>query len=248
MIVGGGFIGLEVAATARSLGLDVTVIEAAPGLLSRMLPAALGEWFVDLHARNGVRIRCGAAVEEIVVGGGGHTVRLTDQTIAADIVLVGVGAAPEVGWLAGSGLEIADGVRCAPDLSVGAPGVVAAGDIARWHNAALGSEVRTEHWTNAVDQGRHAAGTLLGDRQAYSAVPYFWTDQYDAKARFVGQASADDEFAIGQPREGALVALFGRDGVVRGALCINAARHLATYRGAINERVAWRDAVSTLPN
>jgi NADPH-dependent 2,4-dienoyl-CoA reductase/sulfur reductase-like enzyme len=247
VVVGGGFIGLEAAASARRLGLEVTVVETADTLLSRVFPASIGQWFADLHEDNGVRIVCGTSVEELTVDASGYKVRLTSETLAADVVLTGIGAAPAVGWLANSGLELDDGVRCAPDLSTGAPGVVAAGDVARWHNELFGESMRVEHWTNAVEQGRHAAGTLLGDRDAYRAVPYFWTDQHDAKARFVGRAAATDDVAIGRPKDGSLIALFGRDGVLRGAVCINAARQLATYRTAIHERVPWHDAVSTLP-
>jgi NADPH-dependent 2,4-dienoyl-CoA reductase/sulfur reductase-like enzyme len=248
VVVGGGFIGLEAAATARRLGVDVTVVETAPTLLSRAFPAPVGDWFADLHTRNGVRVELGVQVEEITVGGCGYKVRLSDETVSADIVLTGIGAAPAVDWLAGSGVEIDNGVRCAPDLSTGVPGIVAAGDVAHWHNATLGHDMRVEHWTNAVEQGRHAAGTLLGEREPYRAVPYFWTDQHDAKVRFVGRAEASDDVAIGRPKEGSLVALFGRDGVLRGAACINAARQLATYRAAVNDQVAWHDAVSTLPD
>lgn len=247
VIVGGGFIGLEAAATARRLGVDVTVVETAPTLLSRAFPAIVGDWFAELHRGNGVRVRCDAAVEEITVGGCGYKVRLPDETLSADIVLTGIGAAPAVDWLAGSGVGIDNGVRCEPDLSTGVPGVVAAGDVARWHNEALDEEMRVEHWTNAVEQGRHAAGTLLGDREPYRAVPYFWTDQYDAKVRFVGRADTSDDVVVARPKEGSLIALFGRDGVLRGAACINAPRQLATYRAAIDDRVAWHDAVSTLP-
>jgi NADPH-dependent 2,4-dienoyl-CoA reductase/sulfur reductase-like enzyme len=248
VVVGGGFIGLEAAATARRLGVEVTVVEAAPALLSRAFPATVGAWFAQLHEDHGVRVELGSTVEEIAVGGCGYKVRLPAETLSADVVLTGIGAAPAVDWLAGSGVRIDDGVRCAPDLSTGVPGIVAAGDLAHWHNAALDETMRVEHWTNAVEQGRHAAGTLLGEREAYRAVPYFWTDQYDAKVRFVGSAAPTDDVALGRPRDGALIALFGRDGVVRGAACINAARHLATYRAAITDRVAWHDAVSSLPD
>jgi NADPH-dependent 2,4-dienoyl-CoA reductase/sulfur reductase-like enzyme len=247
VVVGGGFIGLEAAASARRLGVEVTVVETAATLLSRVFPASVGQWFAGLHEANGVRIVCGTSVEELTVGACGYKVRLTNETLAADAVLTGIGAAPAVGWLAGSGLELDDGVRCAPDLSTGAPDVVAAGDVVRWHNGLFGESMRVEHWTNAVEQGRHAAGTLLGNRDAYRAVPYFWTDQHDAKVRFVGRTSGSDDVAIGRPKDGSLIALFGRDGVLRGAVCINAARQLATYRTAIYDRLAWHDAVSTLP-
>lgn len=247
VIVGGGFIGLEVAAAARSLGVEVTVVETAPTLLSRAFPASVGNWVANLHANNGVQVICDTGVEEVTVGGCGYKVRLSEETLTADVVLTGIGAAPAVEWLSGSGVQIDNGVRCAPDLSTGVPGVVAAGDVAHWRNPTFGEEMRVEHWTNAVEQGRHAAGTLLGARDSFAAVPYFWTDQFDSKIRFVGRAAPTDDVALGQSQNGSLIALFGRNGVLRGAVCVNAARQLATYRAAIADRVAWNDAVTTLP-
>jgi NADPH-dependent 2,4-dienoyl-CoA reductase/sulfur reductase-like enzyme len=246
-IVGGGFIGLEVASTARRLGLDVTVVETAQAPLSRVFGSEVGSWFRRMHERSGIEIRCAAALEEVATGADGFELRFRGGTgLLADVVLAGVGAAPATSWLRNSGIVVDNGVRCAPDLSTSVPGIVAAGDVAHWYNAFFDEEMRVEHWTNAVEQGRHAAATLLGDSEAYSPVPYFWTDQLDAKVRFVGRAASEDDIVLEEPKANSLVALFGRNGVLRGAVCVNAPRRLAQYRVAIANRVPWDEAVHDL--
>lgn len=247
VIVGAGFIGLEVAAAARQAGLEVTVLEAAPTPLHRAFGGQLGQWFARLHERNGVVVRCGVKLREIVHGPGGFVLKFAEgPDLPADVVLAGVGAAPQTGWLDNSGIQTGNGVRCGRDLRTNVPGVVAAGDVAHWHNALFAEDMRIEHWTNAVEQGRHAARTLLGERDDYRAVPYFWTDQYDAKVRFVGRADAGDEIVIDEPKPNALIALFGRGGVIRGAVCVNAPRRLAQYRKAIYDRRPWTDVIGEL--
>src|SRR5690606_32463443 len=247
VVVGAGFIGLEVASTARQLGLEVTVLEAASAPLNRVFGTAVGGWFRRLHEHHGVTVRCGSPPEAVETSGNGVRVRLRDGSrISADLVLAGVGAGPVTGWLQGSGLDIADGVRCRPDLATGVPGVVAAGDVARWHNRLFGEEMRVEHWTNAVEQGRHAAATLLGAREPYCPVPYFWTDQFDAKVRVVGRVDPGGEVAWEREDDTSLVVVFGREGVVQGAVCVNAPKRLAHYRRAIADRVAWRDLARDL--
>ncbi|MDT0276352.1 NAD(P)/FAD-dependent oxidoreductase [Blastococcus goldschmidtiae] len=242
VVVGGGFIGLEVAATARRLGLDVTVVETAATLLNRAFGPQVGGWIRQVHERNGVEIRCAVALQEISSHGDGFTLRFAEgPTLSADVVVGGVGAVPQTDWLEGSGVDLGNGVRCASDLSTNVPSVVAAGDIAYWHNALFSEDMRVEHWTNAVEQGRHAAGTLLGDREAHQSVPYFWTDQHDAKVRFVGRADAADDLVIEEPKPDALVALYGRNGVLRGAVCVRTPRRLAEYREAIRNRTPWEE-------
>lgn len=247
VVVGAGFVGLEVAATARRLGLDVTVVESAPTPLNRVFGARVGEWFRQLHEANGVEIRCAVSLQEIQPQHDGLTIRSAEgPTLAADIVLAGVGAAARTGWLSDSGVATANGIRCGSDLRTSVPDVVAAGDVAQWHNSLFAEDMRVEHWTNAVEQGRHAAGTLLGEREDYRAVPYFWTDQYEAKARFVGRADANDDIVVQEPKPNSLVALFGRAGLLRGAVCVNAPRRLAQYREAISRRAPWEETVAQL--
>ena len=157
-VVGAGFIGSEVAATARGRGLDVTLMEAAPV----PLVGAVGEGFDGTGRVERVRLADGAAVE-------------------SDLVVVGVGVAPNTRWLESSGLDLRDGVLCDETCATNAPGVYAAGDVARWRNPVFNQAMRVEHWTNAVEQGRAAALNLLagsGATQPFASVPYFWSDQY----------------------------------------------------------------------
>lgn len=245
VLIGGGFIGLEVASTARQLGLEVTVVEVAQVPLGRVLGDEVGGWFRDLHVRHGVRVECGAALESVEARGSGARLHLSDgRHIDGDVVVAGIGAAPAVEWLAGSGVRLANGVECGPDLSTSVPGIVAAGDVARWYNPIFDEEMRVEHWTNAVEQGRHAAATLLGEAEAFSSVPYFWTDEFEARMRFVGRADAADSLLIETMTDNKLVALYGRDGFIRGAVCVNAPRQLAKYRNAIRDRVAWEEILA----
>lgn len=190
-------------------------------------------------------LHCGTLLDEIVADEGGTKLRLRDGTVlAADVVVAGIGVTPSTDWLAGSGVELSDGVVCDRTLRTSAPGVVAAGDVARWYNPLFDEEMRVEQWSNAVEQGRQAAISLLGGTQAYAPVPYFWSDQFDAKMRFVGRANAAEQVHVARTGDASMVALFGRDGVIRGALCVNAPRQLALYRKAIVDQVAWGDVVS----
>ncbi|MEW1723257.1 FAD-dependent oxidoreductase [Streptomyces sp. NPDC093109] len=247
VVIGAGFIGLETAATARTLGLDVTVVDVMPTPMYRF-GEQVGVWYADLHERHGVRILCSTGVDSLrAAGDRAHVVLDTGETLTADTLLVGVGGIPATAWLTGSAVGFADGVRCEPDLSTGVPGVVAAGDIARWHNKAFDETMRVEHWTNAVEQGGHAAGTLLGERAPFESVPYFWTDQFEAKLRCVGRVSPEDDIAVLRRDEKSLVAAYGRDGTIRGAVCVNAPRQLATLRAAIAERADFREITGTTP-
>lgn len=242
VVIGGGFIGLEVAATAREMGLEVTVVELAPVPLSRVLGDEVGHWFRHYHAAHGVDVRCGVAVDEIEHSPGNSKVRLRDGTVlSADLVVAGVGAEPTIAWLAGSGLELGDGVRCDEALRTTVPGVVAAGDVVSWYNPLFDETMRVEQWNNAVTQGRHAAGSLLGGRDSYAVVPYFWSDQFEAKMRFVGRSNAASDVRIVESSDRRLIAIFGRDDKIRGAICVNAPRQLALYRKAIENEVPWAE-------
>jgi NADPH-dependent 2,4-dienoyl-CoA reductase/sulfur reductase-like enzyme len=247
VIVGAGFIGLEVAAVARAAGLRVTVVETAATPMQRVLGPTVGRWFHDLHQSHGVAVWCGVSIESITYDGERDTVQCAgDVRLEADLVLAAVGAAPACDWLEGSGLRLGDGVVCEPDLCAGAPDVVVAGDAARWENPLFDRSMRVEHWTNAVEQANHAVGTLLGSAEPYRAVPYFWSDQYDAKVRFVGLAAGHDEVAVDAPRPGSFLALFGARGRLQGALCVNLPRRLAQYRDAIDTGMSWEEAMDSL--
>jgi NADPH-dependent 2,4-dienoyl-CoA reductase/sulfur reductase-like enzyme len=200
-VIGGGLIGLEVAALAASHGKQVMVVEAAPlPMVSALGPEPAAAHMQLLEAR-GVQFRLGANVSGLLDSGGGAAmVRLASgEDIVADVVLVAVGAAPETGWLRGNGLDLTDGVLCDEHCAViGADDVVACGDVARWFNPLLGQRMRVEHWTNAIEQGQHAARRVLGLHAStgFSSLPYFWSDQADLKLQMVGSGAGHDEVVI----------------------------------------------------
>lgn len=243
-IVGAGFIGLEVAATITETGRRVTVVEVAPVPLARVLGDEVGAWFAEFHARRGVTIRCGAHAVSVQAERSGYRVELGDGGgVEADLVVGALGAVPVIDWLRSSGIALSDGVLCDRHLRTTAPGVVAAGDVARWYNPLFDEDMRLEQWTNAVDQGRHAARALLGVEDPYAPVPYFWSDQFDAKMRFVGRANGAEQVRVDRNTEDSLVAVFGRHGVQVGALCVNATAQLPRHRAAIAERRAYTEAI-----
>src|SRR5262249_49073279 len=158
---GAGLIGCEVAASARALGAEVTIVEIAGAPLQRVLGAAVGQACAELHLERGTQLRCGLGVASVDGSSAVESVTLTDGSrIAADVVLIAVGAQPNTEWLRGSGVRVEDGVVCDATLSAGDPYVFAAGDVARV-TTETGATVRGEHWTNAVEQGRHVARALL---------------------------------------------------------------------------------------
>ena len=250
VVIGAGFIGSEVAATCRTRGLEVTVLEALPAPLVRGLGPVLGAVCGELHRDHGVDLRLGVGVAAIEGDGKVERVRLDDgSTVEADIVVVGVGVAPVTDWLDGSGLILDNGIVCDETL-LAAPGIVAAGDVARWPNPMFDGEVmRLEHWTNAAEQGVAAARRLLvaeGDAaDAYAPVPFVWSDQYDRKIQTVGHFRGDDEMEVvyGSLDERRFVAVFGRDGRLVGALGFSMPAKVMQYRKMIEERASFADAL-----
>ncbi len=249
-VVGAGFIGAEVAASARVRGVEVTVLEALPAPLARAFPAEMGAACAALHLDHGVDLRCGVTVAGFEGDGRVSGVRLGDGSVVeADVVVVGVGVVPETGWLESSGLPLDNGVVCDSTCATAAPGVVAAGDIARWPNNLFGETMRIEHWSNAVEQGAAAAKRLLagpGEAVDFAPVPYFWSDQYDAKIQFLGRCCPTDEVRIvdGSVEERRFVALFGRDGRLFGALAFNRPRLLMAYRKLLSAKTSFDDAIA----
>jgi len=234
-VIGAGFIGSEVAATAKGLGADVVVIEALPVPLERGLGPKMGPLAAELHRDNGVEVRLGTPVSGLEGDGDGRVarVRLADGgAVEADVVVVGIGVAPNTGWLQGSGLELDDGVVCDSRCRA-APGIVAAGDVARWFHEGIGRHIRVEHWTNASEQGDAAATALLqGDGALpYRPVPYFWSDQYGTKIQMVGTPLAGDDVEVveGSVEERRFVAAYGREGRLTAALMWNRASRVPRY-------------------
>jgi 3-phenylpropionate/trans-cinnamate dioxygenase ferredoxin reductase subunit len=248
-VVGAGFIGSEVAASCRQLGLDVTVVEALPVPLAASLGPRLGEACAALHADHGVELRCGVSVEGFEGSERVEALRLSDASrIEADVVVVGIGIRPATEWLEGSGLALDDGVVCDATCATNAPGVVAAGDVARFDNPLFGEAMRIEHWSNAVEQGMAAAARLLDGPSAppFAPVPFFWSDQYDVKIQFAGCARPGDEIRVvhGTLEERRFVALYGRAGRLMGALAFNRPRQLMGYRRMLRAQASFDEALA----
>ena len=248
-IIGAGFIGLEVAASAKARGSEVTVVEVLPVPLERAIGARMGREVAAWHAEHGVNVRLGVAVEAIEGSDRPERVRLSDgSVVAADVVVVGIGVTPTTAWLEGSGVDVADGILCDSRLRVMAggvplPGVVAAGDVARWAHPGRGEHIRVEHWTNAAEQGEAAAQTLLRGDEAppYAPIPYFWSDQHGVKLQFVGEAHPDDEVELveGSFADSRFVAVYGRAGRLVAALGMRRPARIMALQRSIGDGVPY---------
>lgn len=236
LIVGCGFIGVEVASTARALGADVTVVSLDPPLA--IAGEAVSQTAGAMLAEHGVRLLVGRTVAETVAGDRFEAAVLDDGTrLEADVVVVAIGAAPATGWLAGSGLVLDDGIVCDASLAaVGAEGIVAAGDVARWPNPLFGGmPMRVEHWTNAVEAGAAAARTLLrgsGPETEYRAVPSVWSDHFGVRLQTVGLPAAADAIEVvdGAVEERRFCAVATREGRLIGAVAYAMPKALVRYR------------------
>ncbi|HEY5941302.1 MAG TPA: FAD-dependent oxidoreductase [Solirubrobacterales bacterium] len=234
-IVGAGFIGQEVAATARALGAEVTVIEALPVPLEPIVGPRLGRWFAEMHREEGVRIIAGAALEG--ARGGGDRVEelvLTDgRRLACDAVLVGIGTVPATGWLQGSGLG-GGGVRVDVAGRTALPGVFAAGDACLGFEPRRRGHFRTEHWDAAAWQGAAVARAILGEEPGRPPLPSFWSDQYGVRVQCVGHPQLADDVAVeGDPAARDFEALFSRDGVPVAGLAVGRPRVIPAFRKQI---------------
>jgi 3-phenylpropionate/trans-cinnamate dioxygenase ferredoxin reductase component len=245
VIVGAGFIGCEVAASARKLGVEVTVVDIAP---HPMLPlgAELGGRCAKLHEDHGVAIRCGVGIEAILGERSVRTVVLSDGAeLAADVVLLALGAEANVEWLQGSGIEIRAGVECDATLTTTIdPDVLAAGDLAAWPQAlAAGQPMRIEHWTVAAEHGQVAGRNALlapEAREQHTTPPYFWSDQFDRKIQAVGLTVLAERLEIvdEDPEQGRLIATGERDGKLVAAVGFNNARRINEYRTQLQTATA----------
>lgn len=240
VVVGAGFIGAEVAASCRVLGLEVTVLEVLPVPLQRVLGSQVGEIYATIHRDHGVDLRLGEGVagfrgdgrvEEVITSSG--------RSIPCDLAVVGVGVRPAVDWLAHSGIDLDNGVVVNEFCESSAPDVYAAGDIANWWHPVLNERLRVEHYENAQNQGIAAAKSMLGIREAYAPVPYFWSDQYDLTLQYVGHASGEDDVVFrGDPAGQRFLAFYLRGGRLRAALGVNRLREVRAAQRLIRDGAA----------
>ena len=238
VVVGGGWIGLEVAAAARTAGCDVVVVEPLEQPLLRVLGPTVGAAFAALHRRHGVELRTSSNVVELTTRPGPHAadphphlsarrsavVHLDDGTaVEADLLVVGIGAVPNVDLAEAAGLKVDNGVVADEQLCTSNPDVFVAGDIANAYHPRLGGPVRVEHWDNARGQGAAAARNMLGAREPYDRLPYFFTDQYDLGMEYVGHVSSDgyDDLVVRGDLTGAFTAFWAHEGRVMAAMQAN---------------------------
>ena len=254
VVIGAGFIGAEVASSCRKRGIDVTLVEALPLPLERVLGAEMGAVCAQVHIENGVDVRLSTGVLEIETATVNGTERvvavaLSDGTrVAAEVVVVGIGVTVNTGWLEGSALTLDDGVVCDNTL-LAAPGVVAAGDIARYPSERFGRMLRVEHWETAIAGGEAAARRLLADASGeppaiFDPVPWFWSDQYDRKIQLAGRPMPTDECVVvhGSTEEFRFVALYGSGDRLTGVLGMNRPRHVIQLRALLEDRATFAEA------
>ncbi|MGF0173336.1 NAD(P)/FAD-dependent oxidoreductase [Streptomyces sp. Marseille-Q5077] len=236
VVIGGGFIGAEVASTAYALGLEVTVVEVASTPLAGPLGETMGAVVSALHADHGVRLLCGVGVKGLSGETRVDAVLLEDgRSLPADIVVVGVGARPCVQWLHGSGVELDNGVKCGADGRTSLAGVVAVGDCANWYDPRAGFHRRVEHWTGARERPDAAVATLLAGGAVAPGVPrppYFWSDQYGVKIQFVGHAAGADSVTVeaGAADDRDVLAVYRRAGDPVAVLGMNQPRLFTRWR------------------
>ncbi len=247
VLVGAGWIGAEVATAARAAGCEVTVVEAGPAPVPGALPAEVGRAMAAWYAGAGVDLRCGTGVAAVEPG----AVLLADGShLPADEVVVGIGARPATGWLAGTGvaLDAAGAVLVDERLRTTVPGVLAAGDCVSYPSARSGGRLTVQHWDHALQSGEAVAGTLLGaDGPAYDPVQYFWSEQFGRMVQYAGRHSEGDELLWrGSPGDADWTVLWLRDGALRALLAVDRPRDLTqgrrlVERGAVLDRVRAAD-------
>ena len=260
VVIGAGFIGAEVASSARMRGLDVTLVEALEAPMIGPLGRELAAWAAQLHAAAGVDLRMSTKLERLIGAGRVEAVQLdSGEVIPAATVIIGIGVRPAVGWLQDSGLSIGDGIIC-DQYCRAAPLIYAAGDICRWPNGLFGHftyaqpnrTMRIEHWTNAIEQGMAAAQNLLREARGeplepFTPVPYFWSDQHGKSIMASGITSPRDQVVVahGGLDERRFVALYGLRGYLSGVVAVGWPRMLRRYQAMIREQVSWEDALQS---
>lgn len=247
VVVGGGFIGCEAAASARALGLRVDLVEVLPAPLARVLGPTLSAEVARLHEDNGVVLHTGTAIERVEGTGAERRLVLSSGAVLpAPVVLVGLGVEPETAWLEGSGVQLDGGVLCSATGRTSADGVWAAGDVAAWFHPGLGGRLRLEHWTSAADQAATVARDVLGRGEPLAEVPYFWSDQYAVKFQVLGRPHPDDDVTLLKvgPKGDRLLALYAREGRLTAVLGASAPRFVMRLRDAVRDGVPVADAVA----
>ncbi len=243
-VIGAGFIGAEVAATAHTKGLDVSVVEMAPVPLGRALGAEMGGIYADIHRDRGVHLYTGEAIERFE--GSSRVERVvtsTGRSIECDFVVAGVGIKPATELAEGAGPEIDNGVVVNEFCETSAPDVYACGDVANFFHPVLGHRLRVEHWSNAQNQAASAAKNMLGQREPYVEIPWFWSDQYDLNMQYVGHALRWDEVVLrGDVRERKFTAFYIEGGRLRAALTVNRHRDIRPSRELIRQGIAIESA------
>ena len=245
-VVGGGFIGAEVAWSARSRGLDVTIIDPVPALMARGLGPALGTVLAARHADHGVTLRLGRSVARAEGAGRVERLVLDDgSSLDADLVVVGIGVDPAVGWLASSGLPVDGGGLCC-DACLRVPGtdsVYAVGDVARWPSARYAAPVRLEHWTNAGETALAVAAALTGTPAPFDPLPYVWSDQLGTRIQVFGQILPGDDlvYVEGGPEEAEFVAASGGNGKLQAVVALGARRAALRWERLLRSGLPWTD-------
>jgi 3-phenylpropionate/trans-cinnamate dioxygenase ferredoxin reductase component len=222
-VIGGGWIGSEVAASLRQLGAEVVVVDPMPTPLHGVLGPQVGASFAQLHRAHGVELRMGVGVASLSGSGRVDGVVLEDGTReAADVVVVGVGAVPRTELAEAAGLALDNGVLVDERLRTAVPGVLATGDVANAFHPRYGRHVRVEHWANALNQGKAAGRNAVGEPEVYDRLPYFYSDQYDLSMEYVGLAGREDRVTVRGDQEALqFLAFYHRDGRVTAALTVN---------------------------
>lgn len=238
VIIGGGYIGLEVAAVARSLGLDVTVLEVAARVLQRVVSWQVSDFYQRLHASHGVKIRLGTRLSAIEGTDHVEAVRLADGTaIPADLVLVAIGAVPVEGLAKAAGLVCQDGIVVDAATRTSAPDIYAAGDCTRFPSGIFGRSIRLESVQNAIDQAKAAASAMLGQPLIYDPVPWFWSDQFDIKLQIAGlsEGHARTEVSGDPATKSFAVSYISTDGLLLAVDAINQPRAHMLARKAVGK-------------
>ena len=232
VVIGGGWIGLEVAAAARTLGAEVAVVEALDMLCARALTPDMAAYLLDVHRGRGVDVRLGAAVEALTGEGRVTGARLAGgETLAATAVVIGIGIVPNVELARAAGIAVDNGIRVDALCRTSDPDIFAAGDVTNHPNRLLGRNIRLESWENAQNQGIAAARAMLGGETPYCEIPWFWSDQYDVNIQLVGLPSAfDDTVTRGERAQGSFVEFYMKDGRIDGAAAINSPRDIRFAR------------------